>query len=60
MPGITIYVPKPGANTKFIQRFIKRFYDGSNAKLIALELDISERFVYDVIADLRKKGELKK
>ena len=58
MSGISIYIPKPGANLRFIRRFVKRFYNGHNAKLLAVELDVSERFIYDVISDLRKQGEL--
>ncbi len=58
MSGVSIYIPKVESNINFIRRFVKRFYNGNNAKIIAIELDIGERLVYKIVNELREKGEL--
>lgn len=48
--GICIYIPKLG-DRNLIKRYILNHYDGSNAKNLALELSVSEQFVYKTLAE---------
>lgn len=56
VPGLSLYIStKPLIEAK--KRYIRKFYNGSNAKQLAIKLDISERFVYEVLANTDKKDE---
>lgn len=56
LPSINIFVStKP--ITKARKRYIKHFYDGKNAKILASRLGCSERFIWDVLS---KNGSIQK
>ena len=49
VPGLNIYVStKPLIEAK--KRYIRKFYNGSNIKSLAIKLNVSERFVYEAIS----------
>lgn len=56
VPGLNIYVStKPLTEAK--KRYIRKFYNGNNAKQLALLLNVSERFVYDVLSETDAKDD---
>jgi hypothetical protein len=49
VPNLSLYIStKPLIEAK--KRYIRKFYNSSNVKQLAIKLDVSERFVYDVLA----------
>lgn len=49
LPNLNLYIStKPLMELK--KRYIKKFYNGSNLKQLAALLEVSDRFIYDVIA----------
>jgi Mor family transcriptional regulator len=54
VPNLSLYIStKPLIEAK--KRYIKKFFNGANVKQIALKLEVSERFVYEVIANTEEK-----
>jgi len=50
--SLSLYISgKPLMDAK--KRYIKKFYTGSNVKQLAIKLDCSEKFVYEVIKNGR-------
>jgi Mor family transcriptional regulator len=39
------------------KRYIRKYYDGNNIKSLAAKLGVSERFVYDVMAQTDQKDD---
>ncbi len=51
--SMTLYISaKPLTEAK--KRYIKKYYNGKNTKELCLVLDVSERFVYEVMSGLVK------
>ncbi len=54
LPSMSLFIStRPLTEAK--RRYIRKYYDGTNAKRLAALLEISERFVYDVVADNLKE-----
>ncbi len=50
LPSMSLFIStKPLVEAK--KRYIQKFYNGMNAKKLAAILGVSERFVYDVVAN---------
>jgi len=57
MPGIRISVPKTGFNN-IIKNYVKKNYNGFNARQLALKLRVSETFIYKTIQKKRIEDDL--
>lgn len=56
VPNLSLYIStKPLIEAK--KRYIREFYNGSNVKHLAIKLDVSERFVYDVLAMTEERND---
>jgi Mor family transcriptional regulator len=56
IPGLNLYIStKPLVEAK--KRYIRKFYNGANAKQLAIKLDVSERFVYEALQQTDAKDE---
>ncbi len=55
MDGVGLYISgKPAIAAK--KRYIRKFCDGRNVKALALQLNVSERFVWKVLEEKKKKA----
>lgn len=52
LQGVNVYVPK-GGDMRMIRKLILKHYNGHNAKELALELKVTEAFVFKVMQDAR-------
>lgn len=53
LPSLNLYIsPKPLIGAK--ERYIRKYFTGGNVKELAVRLQASERFVYDIIERSRK------
>jgi len=48
--GIIIYIPKIAADKRFIKKYVNENYDGRNAKNLAVEIGVSEQYIYKLLA----------
>lgn len=56
LPGLHLYIStKPLVDAK--KRYIREKYDGSNVKLLAIKLGVSERFVYETLAHANRQDD---
>lgn len=56
LPGITLYLSEKSL-FEIKKRYIRKHHDGTNVKKLAALLQVSEKFVYEALAETDKKDD---
>ena len=56
LPSIQLYLSQQPLNAAR-KRYIRKHHDGTNVKSLAVELGVSERFVYEAVATTEQKDD---